>query len=234
MKQAARPRIAIESLDDHRNPSFRSALRLYNRTFPTKEKIDHRYFVELLQEKRLGLLFPFNIHFLVARAGGRVVGLATGSYLAVVNMGFVGYLAATPRMKGARIGVRLRSRLVEVMRRDARASGRADLDAVMGEVEADSPWLRHLVRQRGALALDFEYQQPALGKGSPTVPLVLYMEGVARPIRSVPGRRMQAILYAIQRRVYRMRFPLRGATFRRMFRSLEGRRTVGSRPLPRA
>jgi len=231
MTARAQPRIVIESLDDHRNPSFRAALRLYNRIFPAKEKIDHRYFVELLQEKRLGLLFPFNVHFLVARSGGRVVGLATGSYLAVVNMGFVGYLAAAPKTKGSRIGVRLRSRLVEEMRRDARAAARPDLDAVMGEVEGDNPWLRHLVSRRGALALDIDYRQPSLRAGEPTVPLVLYLEPIAAPIRSLSTRRVRAILYAIQRRVYRLRFPLREPTFRRVLRSLENRRRVGVRRL---
>ena len=231
MTKRRQPRIAIESVDDHRTPDFRAALRLYHRVFPVKETIDQSYFVEILREKRLGLLFPFNLHFLVARAGGRVVGLATGSYLAVVNMGFVGYLAAAPGMKGARIGVRLRSRLVEEMRRDARASGQSDLDAVMGEVESDNPWLRHLVEHRGALALDFDYQQPALGGSGPPVPLVLYLAPIAKPIRSVPVSRMRAILYAIQRRIYRIRFPLREPSFRLMLRSLEGRRSVRGRRL---
>jgi hypothetical protein len=41
----------------------------------------------------MGLLDPFNTHVLVALQGSKVVGFATGTYLAVVNMGFVGYLA---------------------------------------------------------------------------------------------------------------------------------------------
>ncbi len=223
------PEITIESLEDHHQPGFRDALRLYHRAFPAKEKIDRSYFVDLLREKRLGLLFPGNIHILVARKHGRVVGLATGSYLAAVNVGFVGYLASQPALKGARVGSRLRTRLVAEMRRDARASGRPDLDAVMGEVESDNPWLRHLLRRHAALALDVDYRQPALRAGTPAVPLTLYLEPITGPIRSVSARRMRSILYSIFRRVYRVRFPLRDPSFRRVLRSLKHRRSIGSR-----
>ncbi len=231
-KTANRSVITIESLDDHRQPGFREALRLYNRVFPAKEKIDRRYFIDFLREKRQGFLFPFNVHFLVARKNGRVVGLATGSYLSVVNMGFVGYLASQPSLKGERIGSRLRARLVKEMRRDARASGRDDLEAVMGEVEATNPWLRYLVRSRGALALDLDYQQPALRKETRAVPLVLYIEPISGSLRTLSVRRLRSILYSIFRRVYRVRFPLRDPSLRRIMRSLEGKRSIGGRRLP--
>jgi hypothetical protein len=226
------PAIVIESLDDHRQPGFKEALRLYHRIFPAKERIDRRYFVDLLREKRLGLLYPFNVHFLVARKQGKVVGLATGSYLSVVNMGFVGYLASEPRLKGERIGSRLRARLVVEMQRDARASGRPGLEAVMGEVEATNPWLRNLVRNRGALALDLDYRQPSLRKETPAVPLVLYYEPISGPpMRRISVRRLRAILYSIFRRVYRVRFPLRDRSLRRILKGLEGRSYVGPRRL---
>ena len=221
------PGLVIESVSDHRHPFFIAALRLYNRVFPAEEKIDRRYFRDMLEEKRLGLLFPFNLHFLVARRGDRVVGLATGSYLAVVNVGFVGYLAVGRRSAGAQIGTRLRRRLVEEMRRDARASGHRDLDAVMGEVERDNPWLRHLVRERRVFALDLDYRQPPLRGQAHDVPLVLYMEPVGRRIRSLPADRVKALLYAIYRRLYRIRFPLRVPSFAYMLQQLEGRQSVG-------
>jgi Acetyltransferase (GNAT) family len=152
--------VSVESVEDHRDPGFDAALRLYARVFPSSERIDRGRFKHLLEEKRLGVLFPFNMHFLIARRGRQVVGLATRSYLAVVNMGFVAYLAVAPELKGGRIGSRLRGRLVREMRRDARAAGRADLDLVLGEVEADNRWLRYLVRRHRALALDLDYYQP--------------------------------------------------------------------------
>lgn len=223
--------IIIESVYDHRNPLFEQAIRLYTGVFPKKERIDRAYFKQLLDEKRLGLLFPFNFHFLVAKLEGRVVGLVTGNYLAVVNMGFVGYLAVAPALKGRRVGSRLRRRLVEDMRRDARACGRDDLAAVLGEVEAENPWLHHLVRTRGAFAFDIDYRQPALRERSGEVPLVLYAQPIARPIRRVSADETRALLYAIYRRLYRVRFPLRNPTFKRILKGLEGRRSVGRKKL---
>jgi len=224
----AAPRLVIESVSDHRSPLFSGALRLYNRVFPAEERIDRRYFAQILEEKRLGVLFPFNLHFLVARVGDRVVGLSTGSFLALVNVGFVGYLAVAPGTTGARVGSRLRARLVREFRRDARAAGHGELFGVMGEVEAANPWLRHLARD-GALALDLDYRQPSLGEGQPHVPLVLYLEGVGRRLASVPTDRVRGLLYAIYRRIYRIRFPLRHPAMKHMLRQLAGRRRVGRR-----
>ncbi len=232
-KPTKHPPITIESLDDHREPGFKEALRLYNRVFPAKEKIDRSYFIDLLREKRQGFLFPFNVHFLVARKNGRVVGLATGSYLSVANVGFVGYLASQPKLKGERIGSRLRARLITEIRRDARASGQKDLEAIMGEVEPGNPWLKYLVRSRGALALDLDYRQPALRHGGPAVSLVLYFEPIEGSVSRLSVRRVRSILYSIFRRVYRVRFPLRDPSLRRILRSLHGRRFVGARPLSR-
>jgi len=225
---SARPAaVQIESVSDHRHRYFIAALRLYNRVFPAEEKIDRAYFRDMLEEKRLGLLFPFNLHFLVARRGERVVGLATGTYLAVVNVGFVGYLAVGRRAAGARIGTRLRRRLVEELRRDARATGRRDLDAVMGEVERDNPWLRHLIRHRRVFALDLDYRQPPLRAQAQDVPLVLYVEPMGRSFRSLHADQVRALLYAIYRRLYRIRFPLRVPSFTYMLRQLDGRRSLG-------
>jgi hypothetical protein len=224
---ARQPPLRIASVSDHRHPHFTAALRLYNRVFPSEEKVDRRYFRNLLEEKRLGLLYPFNVHFLVAVRGERVIGLATGSYLAVVNVGFVGYLAVGRRSAGAHIGTRLRHRLVADLRRDAQASGNRDLGAVMGEVERDNPWLRHLIRDRRVFALDLDYRQPPLHRQTHEVPLVLYVEPVGRPFQSLRAADVRLLLYAIYRRLYRIRFPLRAPSFVRMLRQLEGRRVVG-------
>jgi hypothetical protein len=177
--------VVIESLDDDRTPLYLDSVDLYNRAFPDSERSDPQYFAHILEEKRLGVLYPFNFHYLVARADERAVGLATGHYLALVNLGFVGYLAVSPSAKGGRIGSRLRHRLVEEFRRDARAAGYKDLLGVIGEVEARNPWLRHLMRRSGAFALDFDYRQPPLRAEQEDVPLVLYLEPIVRPIKRI-------------------------------------------------
>ena len=228
-------RVTIAAVTDPRDPHFPSALRLFNRVFPAAERIDRRYFDDVMREKRLGLLFPFNTHFFVARRAGKVIGFCSGTYMAVVNMGFVGYLAVDPRLKGGQIGSRLRRRLVEAMRRDARRNGHADLRGVAGEVETDNPWLRHLVAHKGVLALDFDYRQPPLRPGEPDVPLTLYVEPVGgHRLASLPAWEVRALVYALYRRLYRVRFPLRVRAFRTMLAALEGRRRIGRRKLPAA
>jgi hypothetical protein len=162
------------------------------------------------------------------------VGLATGHYLALVNLGFVGYLAVSPSAKGGRIGSRLRQRLVAEMRRDARAAGYKDLLGVIGEVQERNLWLRHLIRKTDAFALDFDYRQPALRSQQQDVPLVLYLEPIARPIKRISADNMRKLLYAIYRRVYRVRFPLKNRTLSRMMDELEGRRWIGAKKLTRA
>ncbi|MCM2257180.1 MAG: GNAT family N-acetyltransferase [Vicinamibacteria bacterium] len=226
-------RTRIVALDDPQTPEFQQALKLFTRVFPAAERIDRRYFDDVMAEKRLGLMFPFNTYFFVALRRDQVIGFCSGTYMAVVNMGFVGYLAVDPAMKGAQIGSRLRRRLVEAMRKDARANGCTDLAGVAGEVETDNPWLRHLVERKGALALDFDYRQPALRPGTREVPLTLYIEPASRHTpRSLPTWQVKALVYALYRRLYRVRFPLRLASFRRMLRALDGRRRIGQRPLP--
>ena len=236
--EGSRPRpkrqVVIESLDDDRNALYLDSVGLYNRMFPDSERSDPQYFAHILEEKRLGLLYPFNFHYVVAREDDRAIGLATGHYLALVNLGFVGYLAVDPSAKGGRIGSRLRHRLVEEFRRDARAAGYKDLLGVIGEVEEQNPWLRHLIRKRGAFALDFDYRQPPLGSQLDDVPLVLYVEPIGRPIKRIPAENVRKLLYTIYRRIYRVRFPLKNRTLSRMMKELEGRRWIGAKRLGRA
>lgn len=223
-------RLRISAVSSVRDPLFRRAFSLYSAIFPPTERIDREYFRNLLEEKRLGLLTPFNFHFLVAHEGERVLGFISGTYLAIANLGFVGYLAVRPSAAGRQVGSRLRQRLVELVRRDALAAGHPRLRGMMGEIEEDNPWL-HTMRRRGALALDLNYLQPATD-GTAVVPLVLYLQPTSdRRVRSLPASTLRRVLYAIYRRLYRIRFPLRRAEFRRMLRQLEGRARVGTRPL---
>jgi len=227
MKPLSTPRVVIATLSHHREAGFAGMMRLFERVFPADEKIDRSYFEDILAEKRLGLLDPFNTHVLVARRGSRVLGFATGTYLAVVNMAFVGYLAVDPAVKGLRLGGRLRQRLIKEMRNDAKAAGHGDLEGVLGEIEPGNPWLRYLVRERKVLALDVDYRQPPLRKNSAEVRLVLYVEPIGEPVKRLDADRVRAVLYAIYRRLYRIRFPLRTRSFRAMLRSLGNRRTIG-------
>ncbi|MEO8499938.1 MAG: hypothetical protein ABI565_03420 [Vicinamibacteria bacterium] len=223
-------RLRISEIKSARDPLFKKSFALYSRVFPPSETIDREYFRNVFEEKRLGLLSPYNFHFLVAHQGNRVLGFVTGSYLAIVNLGFVGYLAVGPNTGGRKVGSKLRGRLIRVMHDDARAAGHADLMGMMGEVEEGNPWL-HRMRRHGALAFDLDYMQPSTD-GTSAVPLVLYLEPLGgRRLRSLPATTLRRLLYAVYRRLYRIRFPLKEPEFRRMLRQLEGRARVGARPL---
>ena len=217
---------AVSSADD---PLFRGAFTLYSAIFPPSERIGREYFRNLFEEKRLGLLTPFNFHFLVAHEGDKVAGFISGTYLAIANLGFVGYLAVRPSEVGRSVGSKLRHRLVQLVHRDAVAAGHSVLRGMMGEVEQGNPWLERM-RRRGALALDLHYLQPSTD-GTAVVPLVLYLQPTSgRRVRSLAASALRRVLYAIYRRLYRIRFPLKQPEFRRMLRQLDGRTRVGARP----
>jgi GNAT superfamily N-acetyltransferase len=223
-------RLRISAVSSTRDPLFRRAFSLYSAVFPPSERIGRDYFRNLFEEKALGLLAPFNFHFLVAHQGERVAGFISGTYLAIANLGFVGYLAVRPSAVGRRVGSKLRQRLVQCAQRDALAGGHQGLRGMMGEIEEDNAWLATM-RRRGALALDLDYFQPSTD-GTAVVPLVLYLQPASgRRLRSLSAPDLRRVLYAVYRRLYRIRFPLRHREFRRMMRQIEGRVRVGSRPL---
>jgi hypothetical protein len=222
-----RRRLVIEEIDDPASPWFGRAMSLSARIFPPKEQLDQRELEELLLEKRLGLLYPSNVHFLVAHRANEFSGFAQGSYLAGPNVCFVSYLAVRPSRTRGRVGPLLRQRLIFECRRDAIANRRRDIWAVVGEVEHKNPWLRTLVRSRGVIALDIAYEQPPLSAGGSPVPLTLYVQRRDRAVASMRAREVRALVYAIYRNVYRIRFPTRHESFQRIIASIGGRNRVG-------
>jgi ribosomal protein S18 acetylase RimI-like enzyme len=221
----------IVEIVDERDPVAESALDLIASAF---ERPDRQPLYELrseIAEKRLGLLAAMDFHLLASVApDGKVVGTVAGMYLAGVNSGFVTYLTVDPAHRGRHLARTLRAELVEVFRRDSRRDGMEDLDWVVGEVEADSAWLRRLVRSEKAVAFDLDYFHPGMSPESDGVPYILYREPVAdsRPI--LPAATVRRILYAIYRRGYRVRYPLEHPGFQAMLLELEGREEVGRHP----
>jgi hypothetical protein len=112
-----------------------------------------------------------------------------------------------------------------------RIAGRP-LEAIIGEVRPDNPWLRHLVRREQAIALDFPYFQPSLGRKKKDVALVLYYQPIARQRSSLSAAELRRLLYTMWRRSYRVARPLTKPVFRRMLDSLKGRRRIGQMRLP--
>jgi hypothetical protein len=209
------------------DPAIRRVHELVRRTFHANKLVGIHEWRDSLREQEAGLWSDIRWHLVLAEHQGRVVGVASGMYLGNINMGIVGYLAVGAQARGLGVGSKLRARLRASFHRDARKLTGKPLEAVIGEVRRDNPWLRSLVRNDRVLALDFTYFQPRLHPGDRLVSLVLYYEGIARPRRRLAAARIRTILYTTWRRIYRIARPLTHREFRRMLADLEGRSSVG-------
>ncbi len=212
------------------NPTDRVLPRVHDlirRNFPPNELVGRSEWRASLREREAGLWSDSRWHLVIAEHKGDVIGVASGTYLGNVNVGVVGYLAVSPGARGFGVGPKLRAKLRSLFREDAREITGETLDAVIGEVRRDNPWLRRLVRSDRVLALDFIYFQPRLRPSDRPVPLVLYFEGVAQVRQRLPSARIRMILYSLWRRIYRVPRPMAHGAFRRMIGDLEGRTAVG-------
>jgi GNAT superfamily N-acetyltransferase len=187
---------------------------------------------EAMLERTRGILGEFNWHMLVAERGTAVVGVATISYVGELNVGMIGYLAVRPTERSTGVGLRLRARLLQAVHKDALRIRKRPVDALLGEVRASNPWLRHLVSVHGALALDFPYWQPSIDGQARPVRLVLYYQPIAKERESLGVNEVRRLLYVIWRRIYRIPRPMKNPTFLKMLKALHGRRMIGSQLLP--
>jgi GNAT superfamily N-acetyltransferase len=229
----ARPpaRITVREILSADDPAFSPAHALLRREFSRAEMLPVRDWRNAMRERREGLWSDIAWHLLVAQRGSTIVAAATGSYLGNVNVGVIGYIAVRPAARASGLGPRMRRTLLRKFAADARRAGHASLTAIVGEVRADNPWLRHLARRESIIALDFPYVQPSLGGTRRPVPLVMYYQSLDRPRTSLGAAELRRLLFTIWRRAYRVSRPLAHPEFRRMLRALEGRRRIGSRPL---
>lgn len=230
-ERVAAPRITIREIVSADDPAFGAAHALLRREFPRAEMLPVRDWRNTMREREERLWTDLAWHLLVAEQAGRVIGAASGSYLGNLNTAIIGYIAVTPSARTSGLGPRMREALFQRFKRDARRLRRMPLEAVVGEVRADNPWLRHLVRNAGAIALDFPYHQPSLSVRGRPVPLVMYYQPLRRRQSSVSAVLLRRLLYSFWRRSYRIATPMSHPEFRSMIRSLRGRRSVGQRKL---
>jgi hypothetical protein len=227
-------RLRLRELLHAADPAFRRAYALLQRTFPPTELVKRSEFLRTFRERAAGVWTDFLWHMVVGEKGKTLLGCATGSYIGSLNVGLIGYLAVAPGLRSHGLGPRLRERLRQAFDASARRLHGHGVDAIIGEVEADNPWLGRLVRYYGAIPLDLLYFQPPVRPAEPVVPLVLYYQPLRRERRRLPVAEVRRILYAIWRRAYRIAAPVEDARFRRMLQSLDGRRWIGALELPPA
>lgn len=221
--------MVVSELTDAADPLLRDAHRLLSQAFSRSEMLPVSDWRNALAERAEGLWTDVGWHLLVAVRDGKLLGAATGSYLGNVNAGIIGYIAITPEARSLGLGPKMRQALKGKFEKDAKSSGYEKLDALVGEVRADNPWLGHLVRREGAIALDFPYVQPSLGGSRDPVELVLYYQPLSRRRSSLAAPEVRRLLYTLWRRVYRIKRPLADINFRRMLRSLSGDQRIGQR-----
>lgn len=229
------PRPTVREVVNPDDPAVAKVHDLIRRCFPPDELVGRNEWTDSLREREERLWSDSRWHLVVAEHRGSVIGVASGTYLGNLNLGVVGYLAVSARARGLGIGPRVRAKLCTLFKRDAKTICGAPLEAVIGEVRRDNPWLRALIRSERVLALDFTYFQPQLRPTDRPVPLVLYYEGIETPRQRLAAVRIRQILYSTWRRIYRVRRPLLHPAFRRMLRDLAGRKTIGeikARDLP--
>lgn len=221
----------IREIRDPRDRSLGRAHGLLRRIFPRAELLPLRDWRESLWERHVGLWTDLDWHLLVAEQDGHIVGAASGSYIGNINVGLVGYVAVIKDLRGRGVGERLRRALRRAIAQDAQRVHGRRLRALVGEVHRRNPWLRHLVRQKTALALDFPYTQPSLHRTARHVDLVLYYEPLGRRRRTLRADEVRRLIYTLWRRIYRIDRPLAHRVFRRMLRALPRQSRVRSRPL---
>lgn len=226
-------RTSIREIVDPLDPALGDAYALLGKSFAREERVLLSAWEGSLHERAQGLLADVAWHLLVAEQDGRVVGLASGTYLGNVNVGVIGYLAISPLVRAEGLGTRLRRRLRTLFARDAQRITKGPLDAIIGEVSRSNRWLRTLAGREGVLLLNFPYFQPGLYEGDDASPFVLYYESLTRIRRRLPTSELRRLLFTIWRRIYRISHPLERPAFRAMMTALDNRRTIGPLDLSR-
>lgn len=220
--------VRIVEIRDERESLAEAALDLIADMFAAHERQPITELRSEIAERRLGMLSGYNFHLLTAVYEGEAIpaGTIAGLYLDGVNAGFITYLAVRKQYRGQRLARVLRPRLIEVFRADARREEYDDLAWVLGEVRADSPWLKRLIRTRGAIPFDLAYYHPGMSLGD-SEPYVLYRQPIGDHRRELPADLVRRTLFAIYQRGYRVRYPLNRDIFSNMLEQLEGRDYIG-------
>ncbi|HSK18722.1 MAG TPA: GNAT family N-acetyltransferase [Longimicrobiales bacterium] len=223
--------VRIFEIRDEREPMAEAALAVIADMFAAHERQPLAELRSELAERRLGMLSGYNFHLLTALYDDdeTPAGTIAGLYLDGVNAGFITYLAVRRQHRGRRLARLLRPRLIEVFRADARREEYDDLAWVLGEVRADSPWLRRLVRTRGAIPFDIRYYHPGMSLDSDER-YILYRQPIGDKRQELPVELVRRTLFAIYRRGYRVRYPLNRDIFNNMLEQLEGRDYIGVHP----
>lgn len=223
------PSIEVIEVTDEREPATEAALKLFEAAFDPQDRQPLFELRSEIEEKRRRLLTTTEYHLLAALDGDRVAGAISGVYLEGINAGFIYYLVVAAEYRGRSVGRQVRARLVETFRADAARAEYDDLAWVIGEVHWDNPWLRGLVRRRGAIPFDLTYFHPGMDLGDARR-YVLYRQPVADHRPTLPAQEVARVLYQVYRRAYRVGYPLHRPAFIAMYNDIMARGQIGMHP----
>lgn len=218
--------LRLVELVDERDAATHDALDMILRAFPEEDRQPLEELRSEIAEKRMGLLTAFDSHLFAALdADGAVLAAVTGIYLEGVNAGFINYLVVDAEHRGRGLARGLRGRLLDQFCQDARHVDQVEPAWVLGEVRPDNPWLAGLIRSKQAITFDLTYYHP--GPTGHDERFVLYRQPMGDAREALPVDLVRRMLYAIWRRVYRIRYPLERPGFLAMLETLQGRDEVG-------
>jgi len=171
--------------------------RFYGQLFvPGFPDEDERESLETLQDnlvkREAGFFGDNNYHILLLVDGDHIVAGSIFDYMAQSNCGAIEYILAAEAYRGRGFGWQIHERSVALMREDARRAGKADINAVMLEVndpfrvsaamDVVDPFDRVLMWQRwGYQRLRFPYEQPALSAEQSAIDYLLLGVKVINP-----------------------------------------------------
>ena len=191
----------IKELNDSTAWEFERGHALLCRAIPRIERSPKQHFAETLDAKRKGFLGEDNYHFITAATKNDVFGVATGYFMASVNVGFVNNIAVQTQLRSKGLGTFLRNSLIGLFEQDAAKRSRK-LDAVLGEVEEKNPRLEKLVEKFGAKVFNFSYLQPPVRANAPAKKLRLYIQPMKLELDAMTKPQTIQVLREIYKNIY--------------------------------
>lgn len=185
-------------------------LPLYDLVFPIEVREPHEVFIQGLHYANSRK--PNSFRFLVGLDGEQLVSFATGHYLEAVNAGFIVYIATNPLIRGKGVGSKTLLKMEELLREDAIASGKSNLDGIILETETQEIVHTHEEKENCLKRNQFfernhykkvnkiNYSQPPLHMEHEPIPLNLFIKSLQRNEYGIGT--IKKIIHAIYKEKY--------------------------------
>ncbi|MEW9501775.1 GNAT family N-acetyltransferase [Jeotgalibacillus marinus] len=171
---------------------IRSALQLYDESFPYEVREPHEVFYQSLQYQKD--CFPNSFRFLIGIYNNKLCSFATAHYFANVNFGFIVYIVTDPSVRNAGLGSITLQKIDEILTKDAKKAGYDSLDGIALETEKeemvksekeriDCIKRNHFFEKNNYVQIDtINHVQPPLRSEDRAVPLNLFIRTYNNPL----------------------------------------------------